>query len=554
MCNRLDELISSANGIEFKETMPEDFEKLKKLYNGKIPDTLSDYLKKHMPADDVRLHAGKAFVYYGIERIIEENTDAIPGCNLHPMGLYTFASLENGDSICFDSNDPAFPVYRCSHSLLEDGDEILTDNGETKIPFEYENILKVSQCLGSSFDEFVMNMIKWKKEDDLNKLINGACSEKQYAKVVEAYEANPDVELGIYMENRVIAAYNNLDKYDEALEVLERFKYRFENRKRIWYYFAGYAYVGKEDCEKAEECIKAGIEECDREKKAKILKGTQYKNEVGDFIYFQWQCQRIRALRYMKDRISSDSRLPEIIQVFREMSQREFEYEDGPGLLFEAYAEKGDSFKIHLVRQTELLRYEEYYQLTVDLEYIVSQEEAQQNNIREVFCNQIHDGDIFEYIESSQAYALLKDLKPAKINIEEVDIEDCVSEKDIKLSTNGTFNENLTINRKPVSNEEQLMALLDDDIVELEIGDHCLHVEFSEDGHAFIGWIDMYNDENYYFDNGSGNTESVDLKVNVCPEERMMCYDQNVLKEIVQYFCETGLRNPKYNWIEDTFE
>ena len=55
MCNRLDELISSANGIEFKETMPEDFEKLKKLYNGKIPDTLSDYLKKHMPADDVRL-------------------------------------------------------------------------------------------------------------------------------------------------------------------------------------------------------------------------------------------------------------------------------------------------------------------------------------------------------------------------------------------------------------------------------------------------------------------------------------------------------------------
>ena len=251
----------------------------------------------------------------------------------------------------------------------------------------------------------------------------------------------------------------------------------------------------------------------------------------------------------MKDRISSDSRLPEIIQVFREMSQREFEYEDGPGLLFEAYAGEGDSFKIHLVRQTELLRYEEYYQLTVDLEYIVSQEEAQQNNIREVFCNQIHDGDIFEYIESSQAYALLKDLKPAKINI-----EDCVSEKDIKLSTNGTFKENLTNNRKPVSNEEQLMALLDDDIVELEIGDHCLHVEFSEDGHAFIGWIDMYNDENYYFDNGSGNTESVDLKVNVCPEERMMCYDQNVLKEIVQCFCETGLRNPKYNWIEDTFE
>ena len=552
MANELDELISSANGVQFKETKPEELEKLNALYNGKIPDTLLDFLKKHMPADDVRLHAGKEFVYYGIQRIIEENTDAVPGCNLHPMGLYTFASLQNGDSICFDSNDPAFPVYLCSHSLLEDGDEILTDNGETKLPFEYENILKVSQCLGISFDEFVMNMIKWKKEDDLKNLIIGAASEKQYAKVVEVYEANPDVEIQHPLENRIIASYNNLDRYDEALAMLDKFKPNYVNCMRIWYYYAGYAYVGKEDCEKAEECIKAGIEECDREKKAKILKGTQYKNEIGDFIYFQWQCQRIRALRYMKDRITSDSKLPEIIQVFNEMSQREFEYEDGPLLLFEAYAGEGDSYKIHLVRQTELLRYEEYYQLTVDLEY--SLEDVQQKAVREVFCNHNQDGDIFEYIESSRAYALLKDLKPAKINIEEVDIEDCVSEKDIKLRTNGTFNEDLTINRKPVSNEEQLMSLLDDDIVELEIGDHCLHVEFSEEGHAFIGWIDTYNDENYYFDNGSGNTESVDLIVNVCPQERMMCYDQNVLKEIVLYFCETGLRNPKFNWIEDTFE
>ena len=179
---------------------------------------------------------------------------------------------------------------------------------------------------------------------------------------------------------------------------------------------------------------------------------------------------------------------------------------------------------------------------------------ARMRKIREVFCNYNQDGDIFDYIGSSQAYNLLKDLKPSKFNIEEVDIEDCVSEKDIKLKTGGSLKENLTVNRKQVSNEEEIMALLNDDIVELEIGDHCLHIEFSEDGHAFIGWIDMYNDENYYFDNGSGNTESVDLIVNVCPEERMMCYDQDVLKEIVLYFCETGLRNPKYNWIEDTFE
>jgi hypothetical protein len=552
MDNRFDELISSINGIQFKETKPEELEKLKELYGGKIPDTLLDYLKKHVPADRTKLHARFACVFYGIEEMIEENTDAVPGCNLHPMGLYTFASLENGDSICFDSNDPSFPVYLCSHSMLEDGKEILADYGKTKLPFEYENILQVSKCLGSSFDEFVMNMIKWKKETEFKNLIIKASGEKQYAKVVEAYEANPDVKIEPPLQNRIIASYNNLDRYDEALEVLDKFKPRFENCMRIWYYFAGYAYVGKEDCEKAEECIKAGIDECNREKKAKILKGTQYKNEVADFLYFQWQCQRIKALRLLKDRISSDSKLSEIIQVFKEMCQSKFEFEEGPLLLFEAYAGEGDSYTIHLVRQAEYLRYEEYYQLTADIEY--SQEEFRQKAIREVFCNYNQDGDIFDYIGSSQAYNLLKDLKPSKFSIEEVDIEDCVSEKDIKLKTGGSLKENLTVNRKQVSNEEEIMALLNDDIVELEIGDHCLHIEFSEDGHAFIGWIDMYNDENYYFDNGSGNTESVDLIVNVCPEERMMCYDQDVLKEIVLYFCETGLRNPKYNWIEDTFE
>ena len=44
------------------------------------------------------------------------------------------------------------------------------------------------------------------------------------------------------------------------------------------------------------------------------------------------------------------------------------------------------------------------------------------------------------------------------------------------------------------------------------------------------------------------------MMINCCPEERMMCYDQEILKEIVYYFCETGERNPRYNWIEDMFE
>ncbi|MBR3058268.1 MAG: SMI1/KNR4 family protein [Clostridiales bacterium] len=560
MVNGLDELISSADGIHFIETKPEDLEKLMDLYGRKIPDILYDYLKKHMPADNVKLQAGKAFVYYGIERIIEENTNTVPGRFLFPMGLYTFASCQNGDCICFDVNDPSFPVYVCSKLLLKGGNEISIYNGkDTRIlSYEYKNVLHVSQCLGSSFEEFVTNMIKWKKEGELKKQINNAYSNKQYEQAVEAFEANPDVELAYLLENIVIASYNNLKKYDRALAVLDQFKHRFENRKRIWYYFATYAYVGKEDCEKAEECIKAGIDECNREKKAKILKGYQYKKELGDFIYFQWACQRIRALRLLKDKISSDSKLPEIIEAFREMCGMKFEYEDEALILFEASAGKEGTYTIHLVRQTEDVPDEEYYQLIVDIEYAASDVDAQLSAVTETFLSL--DGDFFEKVESSRSYALLIDTKPVRINIEESDIEKCLAEKDIKRRNNNlpdssnSINANLTINRKHVSNEEELMALLHDDIVEMEIGDLCLHIEYSEDGHAFIGWIDTYNDEFYYFDNGSGNTESVELIVNVCPQERMMCYDPNVLKEIVLYFCEAGLRNPKYNWIKDALE
>ncbi|MBP5529452.1 MAG: hypothetical protein J6X80_05315 [Lachnospiraceae bacterium] len=114
--------------------------------------------------------------------------------------------------------------------------------------------------------------------------------------------------------------------------------------------------------------------------------------------------------------------------------------------------------------------------------------------------------------------------------------------------------ERMIIDSENAPSVEEIMAKLNSDIVDYEFDDYCLHIEFSEEGNAFVGWINTYNEENYYFDNGSGNTEMVELKVNCCPEERMMCYDPEALKEIVLYFCETGERNPKYNWIEDPME
>lgn len=114
------------------------------------------------------------------------------------------------------------------------------------------------------------------------------------------------------------------------------------------------------------------------------------------------------------------------------------------------------------------------------------------------------------------------------------------------------INKNLMINGQHIKHENEIEAFFLKDHFSCSIDDYCLEVEFSEERHAFIGWLNG-EEEIFYYDNGSGNTDSVDLLINVCPEERMMCYDPCVLREIVFYFCEKGLKNPKYNWIEDEF-
>ena len=88
-------------------------------------------------------------------------------------------------------------------------------------------------------------------------------------------------------------------------------------------------------------------------------------------------------------------------------------------------------------------------------------------------------------------------------------------------------------------------------ILEIDYDDNSLSVEFDKQRDAFIGWYNVFEDEFYFLDNGSGGTECVDLLVNVCPEERMMCYAMDDIKAIVSHFCETGQLHPAFTWILD---
>ena len=153
MNNQFYRFLSSLEDISFRKPTGEELQKLKEISSGKLPGLFMEVYTTAMPEEDAEF---EDFVFYGIERMYEENTDYIPGANILPFGLFTFASTFTGDAVCMDLNDPQFPVYLCSHEFLCDEEEICCYEEKMEhLPFTYENVLKVSHKLADSFAEFV---------------------------------------------------------------------------------------------------------------------------------------------------------------------------------------------------------------------------------------------------------------------------------------------------------------------------------------------------------------------------------------------------------------
>lgn len=154
MDNPFFQFLQELDGAEFREPTAEETAAFLALTDKPLPPVLTELYTRLIPAEEIEC-AG--FVFYGIDRMINENRDYIPGANLLPFGLFTFASAMDGDSVSIDLNTPDFPVYLCPHELLGDEDAVyLFENGETQeLPFNYENILRVSHRMADSFAEFL---------------------------------------------------------------------------------------------------------------------------------------------------------------------------------------------------------------------------------------------------------------------------------------------------------------------------------------------------------------------------------------------------------------
>lgn len=73
---------------------------------------------------------------------------------------------------------------------------------------------------------------------------------------------------------------------------------------------------------------------------------------------------------------------------------------------------------------------------------------------------------------------------------------------------------------------------------------------FCENGISYFGIVDIFNDINYYYDDGSGNNNLIPINGQVF-EKWMVCEDNSLLWEAVLFFAHHGERSLKVNWRQE---
>ncbi|MDE6781063.1 MAG: SMI1/KNR4 family protein [Ruminococcus sp.] len=158
MDNKFYCFLQSLDDISFVQPITDELNRLYELSSGKLPEMFIEVYSQTVPECEVNFDS---LVFYDIKRIIDENTEYIPGANILPFGFFTFASTLDGDGICFDLNNKDFPVYCCPHEIFCDENEInYCDNGKIlTAELNYSNIIKFSHKTADSFEEFIDDLI-----------------------------------------------------------------------------------------------------------------------------------------------------------------------------------------------------------------------------------------------------------------------------------------------------------------------------------------------------------------------------------------------------------
>ena len=172
--NNFKQSLSVENSSEplFVPTSKEKFDALKSL----IGDKSSKFIDFYKDSQPNQISNYKSYsTLLNIDRIIEENTELVPGVFLSKIGIFVFAVTIGGNAVCIDTNDTkdGDPVVLIiDHSLLyfdaDDYEEEVEieianlpsyidedDFTDEDFEFNYENVRKFVYKIEDSFVEFI---------------------------------------------------------------------------------------------------------------------------------------------------------------------------------------------------------------------------------------------------------------------------------------------------------------------------------------------------------------------------------------------------------------
>lgn len=109
---------------------------------------------------------------------------------------------------------------------------------------------------------------------EMKELIHKYWDEDKHNEIVKLIMDVPEQERDIEMLGELVVAYNNLDRFDDAIELSEKIKTE-STEIPAWYYRIAYAYEGKKEYEKAADYLEIGMEVAGRQSNARILKVCQ---------------------------------------------------------------------------------------------------------------------------------------------------------------------------------------------------------------------------------------------------------------------------------------
>ncbi len=119
-------LLAKAQQVGCSAPRPASARDLNRAKKAGFPPELVDFYRQCEPQDCIAFKQR----LWSIERAVEENADAVPGCALSPHGFIVFASNICGDSYCIDTNvttpDREHPVVLFSHEEIAE-DSSLSD-------------------------------------------------------------------------------------------------------------------------------------------------------------------------------------------------------------------------------------------------------------------------------------------------------------------------------------------------------------------------------------------------------------------------------------------